>query len=55
MNADDDSAQAEIKLHLPVKRCSQEKNTLEDTSVYTNGNILFSYEEITRPKKPSLV
>lgn len=31
MNTDDDSLEDEIKINLPVKRCSQEKNALEDT------------------------
>lgn len=31
MNADKNSLQDELKLNLPVERCSQEKNPLEDT------------------------
>lgn len=31
MNSDNDSLEYEIKINLPVKRCSQEKNALEDT------------------------
>ena len=37
MNTDNDSLEDEIKINLPVKRCSQEKNALEDT--LTNWNI----------------